>query len=482
MSVFSDYGLGFKQADFSGLTQGVGGYYSNKAKRDRFADLVNKDRFARENPGVTSAPVLPHEMDIPLSGVKPSDPYFNKMMSQGGKQGGAMYNGVDIEGGNQSPEGILAGNQYMDALSNYDDQGVQAVSYGDAEAEYDAEKAVYDQAQAAGFEVGENIQSGLLGSLRDVDEEAALSKLGYQSSSKSATGNFLSKREDRAKASNAQAIADEAWGVLSNAVEGSPEYNQAKAALNQAAREFQQFSGKAYKAPGDFTMDQIIEKENRETTKVKNSMADSIKGYTKGFISTRAAVTKDHNQAANNAKAFNKAFAIPLSTASYQAMLKAVNKMLEPNSAVMQGEADAFMGMDAANQIRGTIESVTTGLRAISDGSKGQSATQADKNELGRLYNALLEKMAAGKAAVESGTGSYFADIKGQLQAEYGDSLRGDDFEELMDRKRFKSLLFGQMYRENLPGAVKIGKATIKNTPSNTPPPAQGGFKNSGAF
>ena len=39
MGVFTDYGLGFRQADFSGLTQGVGGYYSNKAKRDRFADL-----------------------------------------------------------------------------------------------------------------------------------------------------------------------------------------------------------------------------------------------------------------------------------------------------------------------------------------------------------------------------------------------------------------------------------------------------------
>ena len=481
MGVFTDYGLGFRQMDIGGLTDGVAGYYSNKAKRDRFADLVNKDRFARDNPGVLTAPILPHEMDIPLSGVKPTDPYFDRMVSQGGRQGGAMYNGVDIEGGNQGPEEMLAGNQYMDALANYDDQGAESVSYGDAEEEYNAEKAVYDQAQAAGFEVGEDIQSGLLGSLRDVDEEAALRKLGYQSN-KGATANFLSKQEDRAKAKDAQAIADEAWGVLNSAVEGSPEYNQASAALNQAARDFQQFSGKAYKAPGSFTMGQTIAKDNRELTKVKNNMSTSIRDYTKGFIGTRAAVTKDHNQAANNAKAFNKAFNIPLSTASYQAMLKAVNKMLEPNSAVMQGEADAFMGMDAANQIRGTIESVTTGLKAISDGSKGQSATQADKNELGKLYNALLEKMAMGKAAVEAGTGSYFADIKGQLQAEYGDSLRGDDFEALMDKKRFKSLLFGQMYRENLPGAVKIGKATIKNTPSNTPPPAQGGFKNSGAF
>ena len=192
-------------------------------------------------------------------------------------------------------------------------------------------------------------------------------------------------------------------------------------------------------------------------------MSGQMRKYSKEFIDTRKAVTKDHNQAANNAKGFAAAFKLPLSTASYQAMLKAVNKMIEPNSAVMQSEADAFMGADAANEIRRWWEATKTGLEALPSGGKGQGATEADKNELGRLYNALVGKLKVGKAAIEAGSGNYFTNIKNQLQAEYGDSLSPQEFEELMDKKRFKSILYGNMHLESLPGAVKIKKITKKS-------------------
>ena len=483
------------------------------------------------------------------SSVMPSDPYFDKVNSQFGSQTdtskgtGFKLAGLNISSDSQV-DPMLA-NQYMEDLSNYEDRGMQTLpltpgadasateqeaylnllssfdptSYGklvDADkaqelAEYEAEmgtyqsdvdaatlaeqkrydeqKAMYDMGTAAGFTPGDVVKESVLSDLGEVDEGSALSELGYRTG-KGATANFLMKQENRRKGNDAQAIADEAWKVMNSSPEGSKEHTEAAIALNTASRDFQQYTGKEYKAPSEFKREKAIGQEKRELTQVKNDLSKSIKDYTKAFIDTRKNVTKNFNEAAKNAKAFQAAHAnakgkevVPV--ASYQAMLKAVNKMLEPNSAVMQGEADAFMGQDISNTIRGAVNSGYSGLQSIlyntgansKNDFKPSSVSQSDVTELVNLYNSLIEPLDAGRKSIESGQGEYFTNIKSQLEAEYGDSIGSDELNELLDKKRFKSLLYGQMYIDELPGTISSSNNTntdrkdVKDTPKPPPRP-----------
>jgi len=550
-NTFQDYGLQFRLPDFSNLAgtgAAIGGYYGNKEKRAAFADLIRKKMFEQMYPDIKvapGAPIAPPKFEYEQTlDVAPVDPYFNNMKSLYGGQEGSQADDFVLSGMNIGADAKYdpyAAGQYMDELSRFEDdgsfaksqlapliqreediqraidtglfdnvpqqgidqiEGVRAAqaeytqpydSYGDEEAEYKAElaayekeKAIYDAAVKAGYVEGDDIREGLLSRLGDVDEDAALRELGY-TNNRGATANFLMKQENRRKANDAQAIADEAWNIMNSSKEGSKEHTEAAMALNAAARDFQQFSGKEYKAPSEFKREKAIGQEKRETTKIKNDMSKSIKDYTKGYIDTRKNVTKNFNEAAKNAKAFKAAYKtvkgkenVPVS--SYQAMLKAINKMLEPNSAVMQGEADAFLGSDIANTLRGQYNSVTSGFSSLlyntgannENDFKPTSVSQTDVKELINLYNALIDPLSAGKDSIEKGQGTYFTNIKDQLKAEYGDTIGDDDMETLLDKKRFKSLLYGQMYIDKLPG--KIGESNNINTDSDTadvpkPPP-----------
>ena len=118
INTFGQYGLQFVAPEFN--LGGLGKLHVNKVRRDELIDLARKkklqDKYGADFK-LAGAPVAPPVFeDIPITEV-PMDPYFNKFgaTSMQGDGGYKISSERDI---------VDAQNTYMDELSRYVDQGM----------------------------------------------------------------------------------------------------------------------------------------------------------------------------------------------------------------------------------------------------------------------------------------------------------------------------------------------------------------------
>lgn len=358
------------------------------------------------------------------------------------------------------------------------------------EEEYQKELEMYEAAKAAGFKPGVAVGDQTFGQLAEVetigaDEAVAMRELGYQTDSDTASLREQRYAKRGAVGKKLRPIEQKLIAHYNGSVPlDEDELARTITEFNSLVSEYESTGTKYGGTATQFNLMNAVDKEikedvqeNRESSKFKTSAKKEATKYVddqiKKFTDARKNMSKNFNQVINNADMFEKTYnAGKINNTAYQILLKAINKMIEPTSAVMQGEADAFVGATQIEELKRELVSVgKTFQTAVKKGEKGTGYTKADFNELGQIYNALLPTVKSLRNEIKSpsSTENYINSAILQAKEQYGDSLSDEELNSLLDVNRFKKAAGGQLFSRkfNAKPVSVIGGSPVVTVPED---------------